>query len=110
MKSDSPFTSMTDNGVVADGYGSHTVRVNRSRLEADIAAGRIEGVEIVTPQQIRDVLQARVDEAQIRFDNNSSSNNGRRLERAKMDLDNAAGDGEYLIRGIVPSEYVEVIN
>ncbi len=91
-------------------YGDHTVRVDRTRLEADIAAGRLDGVEVLTPRQVQDALQTRIDQAQKRFDANPSDANSRRLDRAKEDLLNALSDSEYLVRGVVPADYVEVIN
>ena len=109
-KSQSPYTSMTDDGAVADGYGDYTVRVNRTELEADIASGRVEGVEVLSPQQVQDALQTRIDAAQTRFDGNPTPKNDRALQRATQDLSNAKRDSEYLIRGTVPAEYVTVLS
>lgn len=109
VKSDSPFTSMTSDGAIADGFGDHVVRVNRTKLEADIAAGRVEGVEVLSPRQVQEALQTRIDQAQRRFDAHPTGRNADRLAAANQDLAHATRDSEYLLRGVVPAEYVEVI-
>ena len=110
MKSQSPFTSMSDNGAVANRYGDHTIQVNRTQLEADIAAGKVEGVEVLSPAQVQEALQSRIDRAQRRFDDNPSAANTGSLDRALEDLENAKRDAEYLIRGTVPAGYVTVVS
>ena len=101
---------MSDNGAVANRYGDHTIQVNRTQLEADIAAGKVEGVEVLSPAQVQEALQSRIDRAQRRFDDNPSAANTGSLDRALEDLENAKRDAEYLIRGTVPAGYVTVVS
>lgn len=51
-------------------------------------------------------MEGRVDKAQTRYDNHPSPKNRERLKRAQMDLENAKSDGELLIKGTVPAEYI----
>ncbi len=109
-KSDSPFTSVTPDGSIADRYGNQTIRIDRASLEADIASGKVTDVEIISSEQVQAALRDRIDELQARYDANPTQRNLDRLERAHLDLENAQRDGEYLIRGTVPAEYVEVVD
>jgi filamentous hemagglutinin len=52
-------------------------------------------------------LQNNVDQAQVRYDVNTSPKNAQKLERAKQDLEHAIRDNECLIKGCVPSEYIQ---
>ena len=108
-KSQSPFTSFTSDGAIADGFGEYTIHLDLTRLEADIAAGRVEGVKIISPEEVQQHLADRVNTAQVRFDANPSIKNEERLESATADLANAKRDTEFLIEGIVPSEYLTVV-
>ena len=65
-------------------------------------------MEVIAPDQIRNVLQDRADAAVRRFDANPSQRNTGRMEAALADLEHARRDVEYLVRGVVPSEYVTV--
>ena len=66
--------------------------------------------EIITNKEVQEHLQNKVEEAQTRYNNNPSFKNESKLKRAQMDLDNATRDGEVLIKGIVPKEYITVVN
>lgn len=63
-------------------------------------------LEIITHKEIVDYMEGRVDKAQTRYDNHPSPKNRERLKRAQMDLENAKSDGELLIKGTVPAEYI----
>jgi hypothetical protein len=101
-------TSTTDPASATNpqSYGNQEIEIDTGRLQADIDAGLVDGVSIKTPQQVQNDLQGAIDNAQVRFDNNPSRNNADRLDRANQDLSNAARDGECLISGCIPSDYI----
>ncbi|AXR99016.1 hypothetical protein AAX10_10135 [Moraxella bovoculi] len=58
---------------------------------------------------MRTELQDKLNQAQKRYDANPTEKNRNSLERAKSDLENAIRDGECLIKGIVPCNYIEKV-
>lgn len=109
---DSPYISTTDSSVSSSpkDYGDNKITIDTQRLQRDIDSGKVKDVEIITNKEVQEHLQNKVEEAQTRYNNNPSSKNESKLERAQMDLDNATRDGEVLIKGIVPKEYITVVN
>lgn len=63
--------------------------------------------KFLTNQQVAAELQAKVDAARTRYENNPSRNNRDSLVNAERDLKNAVRDGECLIKGCVPSGYIK---
>jgi len=87
-------------------YGDTEVEIDTRRLQEDINTGRVEGVEIRTPEQVRADLQNNINRAQERYNNNPTGTNANRLERAQQDLYNSCRDGECLISPNVPADYI----
>ena len=104
----SNLTSTTDPEVatVPRDYGDQEISIDTGSLQKDIEAGRVEGVTIRTPEQVRQDLQNNINAAQQRYNDNPTQINQKRLEREQGDLENATRDGECLISGCVPSEYI----
>jgi YD/RHS repeat protein (fragment) len=109
---DSPYISTTDSSVSSSpkDYGDNKITIDTQRLQRDIDSGKVKDVEIITNKEVQEHLQNKVEEAQTRYNNNPSFKNESKLKRAQMDLDNATRDGEVLIKGIVPKEYITVVN
>ena len=107
---DSQHISTTSpNDVGLDGpnqYGDHEVVIDTRRLQEDINSGRVEDVEIQTPQQVQADLQNNINQAQTRYNENPSTRNEGRLARAQGSFNDACRDGECLISPKIPSEYV----
>lgn len=93
QKSNSPFISLTPDKIVASGYGSSTVTVDLKRLRAAIRSGAVSGITVYTPSQVRRAIQS--DPNLTDYWKNLATSWSRR-------------DGEYLIRGVVPAQFVKV--
>jgi len=106
-KSQSPYTSMKGKDT-GKKYGDHEISVDRDQLEADIAAGKVEGVEIIDHDQVLAAHDQKIADAQARYDQNPTPKNQERLDYAKMNKQNSMRDQEVLIKGTVPAEYVTV--
>jgi hypothetical protein len=110
-KSNSQYTSTTaiDDSATsgAKKFGENSIGIDTKRLQKDIDAGKVKDVEVVTPQRVQTELQKNIDSAQSRYDTNPTKNNARRLEAAKRDLQNAIRDNECLVKGCVPSDYIQ---
>ena len=104
-----PYISTTDPSFSQNSkdYGGQQIKINTQRLQEDIDAGKVSGTKIITHTQIRQELQSKVDVAQARFDANPSKKNKDKLADAQTDLSHAIRDGECLIKGCVPSEYLK---
>ena len=126
-KSDSPHTSfLTEEGGVAKTYGSSEIELDVLKLQADIQSGKLNDVEILTPQQISELIKSdikSVTDTNIDFDAaignrpqgidqyvNSlglSNSKSAKLSRKLLAYYNTTRDGEYLIKGIIPSKYIK---
>ncbi|OOF35554.1 hypothetical protein BKK48_09660 [Rodentibacter heidelbergensis] len=104
----SPFISFTDprysNGVKS--YGKETISINLQRLSDDIKAGKLPNTQIILHSELKYFLDGLVNDARARYELNSTTRNRVKLERAIDDLNNVKRDGECLIKGCVPSEYI----
>lgn len=108
-KSKSPYTSFSEEGPgIGKTYGEHVIEVDIKKLEADIAAGKINDVEVLRPEKVQAELQAKIDEAMNKFEKNPSADNQKRVDNAVRDLNNSVRDKEILIKGEIPSEYFNV--
>jgi hypothetical protein len=123
-KGDSPWTSCFTEGAEAKIYGAVEIEVDVSRLQADIAAGRVRGVEIVTPEQLQASIRQRILEVHPGTDIDAALGSGvggiseytgrlplsgrkaGELDSLLRALFNTSRDAEWLIRGIVPVEYL----
>lgn len=109
-ESNTPYISTTDpkSTLEAKDYGGQQIEIDTKRLQEDINLGKLPNTQIVTHQKVKEELQMKIDEAQIKYDNNPTDKNQIRLDKAKADLDNAIRDGECLIKGCVPSDYFKI--
>lgn len=109
MKSKSPYTSFSDEGPgIGKTYGDNVIEVDIKRLEADIAAGKISEVEVLRPEKVQAELQAKIDQAMKRLEENPTPKNQKRVDDAVRDLNNSVRDKEILIKGEIPAEYFNV--
>jgi filamentous hemagglutinin len=90
-------------------YGNNTKTIDTTALQDGINSGKVQGTEIIPPAQVRENLQARIEEKQTAFDKNPSDDNLKSLNKAKGDLSNATRDGECLIRGCIPAPYIRPV-
>nr|WP_257233360.1 hypothetical protein [Acinetobacter sp. YH12054] len=104
-----PYISTSDPAIAIDSknYGGEQIKIDTKRLQEDIDAGKISGSQIVTHTEVRKELQSKVDAAQAKYDRNPSKKNRDKLRDANKDLNHAIRDGECLIKGCVPSEYIK---
>ncbi|HET9953501.1 MAG TPA: hypothetical protein VFQ61_03300 [Polyangiaceae bacterium] len=105
-KSSSPYTSFKEEPGKGKAFGDHTTEVDVARLKADIDSGKIKDVEIIDHDALMKLHDERVAAAQQRYDASPTPKNAERLARSQRDRANSARDGEMLIKGTIPSEYV----
>ncbi|UNU73350.1 hypothetical protein LU293_00075 [Moraxella nasovis] len=107
--SETPYISTIDPSIVVSPkkYAKQQIIIDTQNLQKDIDNGVVKDIEIVTPKQIISELQDKINKAQNRYDKNPSNKNRNSLDRAKSDLKNAMRDGECLIKGIVPCNYIK---
>jgi len=107
-KADSPYTSFSEPSASAKPYGGHTIRLDKARLQADIASGKVRDVKIIEHNEVVSNLNGKINEAQAKVDANPTRNNLDRLDASKRDLANATRDREFLVQGVVPKDYITV--
>ena len=105
-KSDSPYTSFSDQLGTAKDYGGDLITLDRGRLSQDVASGKVEGVDILNHEDVLAAHDGYVSDAQARYDANPTPKNQERLDRAQQDRANSVRDREVLVKGTVPGEYV----
>jgi hypothetical protein len=125
-KESSQFTSFAPKDGTGKVYGAQEVSIDYRRLQADIDAGKVHDVEILRPEQIqrsisdditktagKDVevpatLKPTDTDAVTKFVNDLGLSKGKtsKVHRRVMALLNTRRDGEWLISGIVPKDYV----
>ncbi|MDT3396802.1 hypothetical protein RKE29_09130 [Streptomyces sp. B1866] len=125
-KSDSPFISLSSEGAHAKAFGSNRIRVDLERLERDLASGRLQGVEVYPPERVQSIIQENADriagrhvdltippgstKAQAEEYARSlglSNSKAKRIAQRMVDMMNTKRDQEWLIKGVVPREYIE---
>ncbi|MGD7007029.1 pre-toxin TG domain-containing protein [Metabacillus sp. 84] len=92
-KSNSPYTSFTNNKNVIGNYGENSIELDISALRKDIQSGKVKDVVILSPKQIKKLIERDVISSD--FWKNRAINWTKR-------------DNEYLIKGEVPSQYIKV--
>ncbi|MGV9880021.1 hypothetical protein [Streptomyces sp. NPDC003006] len=124
-KSDSPFTSLSRDGADAKAFGAGKIRIDLPKLERDIADGRVAGVEVYSPDDVQAALQesanqiagrhvdltlppgsSRADAQEIAQSLGLSKGKAKRIAQRMVDMMNTTRDEEWLIKGVVPNEYI----
>ncbi|MEV7442514.1 putative T7SS-secreted protein [Streptomyces sp. NPDC091204] len=124
-KSDSPYTSLSSDGADAKAFGAGKIRIDLPRLEQDIASGRVQGVEVHSPAQVQQAIQSSADGIAGRpvdltvppgssrpeieaaaAELGLSKTKTKRIAQRMVDMMNTRRDEEWLIRGIVPRDYI----
>jgi hypothetical protein len=124
-KGDSPYTSLlTEKGGVAKTYGSSEIELDLPKLRADMESGHLKNVEILNPEQISGMIKSEIDQI-ARVDLDAALANGpqgidqyvasldisksksSKLARRLLAYYNTTRDGEYLIKGVIPPEYIK---
>ncbi|MER6250805.1 hypothetical protein ABT224_05370 [Streptomyces sp. NPDC001584] len=124
-KSDSPYTSLSSDGADTKDFGNGKIKIDLPRLEQDIASGRAQGVSIHSPADVQSAIQASANEiagrhVDLTVPPNStrpaieeaarelglSNTKTKRIAQRMMDMMNTRRDQEWLIKGIVPSDYI----
>lgn len=106
---ETPYISTTDPkfSKEAKNYGGEKIQIDTKRLQEDIDAGKIKNTQIIPHQDVKRELQSKVDAAKEKYDRNPSDKNERSLKKAEQDLNNVIRDGECLIKGCVPADYIK---
>jgi len=89
--------------------GTDKIEIDVKRLQQDIDSGVLPNTKFLTNQEVTTELQTKVDAARDKFTNNSTPKNQTSLDRAETDLANAVRDGECLIKGCVPADYIKPV-
>ncbi|MGX9291583.1 ribonuclease YeeF family protein [Bacillus sp. A015] len=92
-KSNSPYTSFTNNKNVIGNYGENAIELNISALRKDIQSGNIKNVVILSPKQIQKLIERDVISSDF---------------WKKRAINWTKRDNEYLIKGQIPSQYIKV--
>ncbi|MES1035718.1 ribonuclease YeeF family protein [Bacillus pumilus] len=92
-KSNSPYTSFTNNKNVIGNYGENAIELNISALRKDIQSGKLKDVVILSPKQIKKLIERDVVSSDF---------------WKKRAINWTKRDNEYLIKGEVPSQYIKV--
>jgi filamentous hemagglutinin len=108
----SPYISVTDPRAASNpkDYGTHQIEIDVTRLQQDIDSGVLPNTRFLSNREIAAELQSRVDAAREKYTNAPSTKNETSLTRAEADLRNATRDGECLIKGCVPANYIKFID
>ncbi|MDX5484869.1 T7SS effector LXG polymorphic toxin [Bacillus pumilus] len=92
-KSNSPYTSFTNNKNVIGNYGENAIELNISALRKDIQSGKLKDVVVLSPKQIQKLIERDVISSDF---------------WKKRAINWTKRDNEYLIKGEVPSQYIKV--
>jgi hypothetical protein len=124
-KGNSPYSSfLTESGPLPKAYGAMEVELDVARLQGDVASGRVQNVEVLPPEHVQSMIREDIkgrfpavdpDAAIARgpagiesyveslgLSRTKSGELGRRL----LALANTTRDSEWLVRGIIPPEYL----
>ncbi|MEU1313252.1 hypothetical protein ABZ419_30755, partial [Streptomyces cinnamoneus] len=128
-KSESPYTSTSEDGANAKDYGGQKIQIDLPRLVEDIAKGKVKGVEVYSPKEVEAAIQQAADKTAgqhvdltVPRDTPHAEIDARAAEIAKelglgkaktkslaqrmKDMMHTRRDSEWLIKGIVPHDYI----
>ncbi|WP_414169218.1 hypothetical protein ACMATS_25600 [Streptoverticillium reticulum] len=128
-KSESPYTSLSEDGADAKDYGGKKIRVDLPNLVKDIADGKVKGVEVYSPKEVEAAIQQSADKiagehvnidvppgtsyddiskraAEMAKEHGWGKAKTKRIEQRIKDMMHTRRDSEWLIKGVVPHEYI----
>ncbi|MEV5242086.1 hypothetical protein AB0K89_23715 [Streptomyces cinnamoneus] len=128
-KSESPYTSTSEDSANAKDYGGQKIQIDLPRLVDDIAKGKVKGVEVYSPKEVEAAIQQAADKVAgqhvdltVPRDTPHAEIDARAAEIAKelglgkaktkslaqrmKDMMHTRRDSEWLIKGIVPHDYI----
>ncbi|MGM0345906.1 hypothetical protein [Streptomyces sp. Adlamb9] len=122
-KESSQYTSFAPKDGTGKVYGSQEIDIDHQRLQKDIDAGHVHGVEVLPPQRVQRSIGDEIDrvaghpvevppglkphEVPDFVDGlGLSKGKARKVTDRVIALLNTRRDGEWLISGVVPKEYV----
>ncbi|MEU7135196.1 hypothetical protein [Streptomyces sp. NPDC046261] len=128
-KSESPYTSTSEDGANAKDYGGQKIQIDLPRLVDDIAKGKVKGVEVYSPKEVEAAIQQAADKvagkhvdisvppntsyadidakaAQIAKDLGLGKAKTKSLAQRMKDMMHTRRDSEWLIKGVVPRDYI----
>lgn len=122
VKGDSPYSSFTSPGARAEvEFGGQVIEVDIVRLQSDIDAGLVPGVEILPPHCVQAAIQADADRiagcpvdlyvrkghaAEAARSYGLGAEATAALRQRMIDMANAQRHHEWMIRGVVPGRYI----
>lgn len=125
-KSDSPYTSLSEDGAGAKDYGGKKILIDLPKLVDDIAKGKVKGVEVYSPKEVEAAIQRsadtiaghpinidvppntgyqEIDEMAKQF--GFGKKKTVRIAQRMKDMMHTRRDSEWLIKGIVPHDYLK---
>ncbi|WP_229356136.1 hypothetical protein [Streptomyces sp. UNOB3_S3] len=128
-KSESPYTSTSEDGANAKDYGGQKIQIDLPRLVDDIAKGKVKGVEVYSPKEVEEAIQQSADKIagrpvdigvppntphpeidemaqKIAKDLGLGKAKTKSLAQRMKDMMHTRRDSEWLIKGIVPHDYI----
>ncbi|MEU2517105.1 hypothetical protein ABZ582_34995, partial [Streptomyces syringium] len=128
-KSESPYTSTSEDGANAKDYGGQKIQIDLPRLVDDIAKGKVKGVEVYSPREVEAAIQQAADKvagrpvditvprdtphpeidaraAEIAKELGLGKAKTKSLAQRMKDMMHTRRDSEWLIKGVVPRDYI----
>ncbi|MGA6162414.1 RHS repeat-associated core domain-containing protein [Amycolatopsis magusensis] len=125
-KANSPYTSFSVEGGDGKVYGGQEIKIDHDKLQADIASGKVKDVEVLSPQKVQDSIQENLDKTAGRKvdvdlkpnatpqevqkfvdDQGLSKGKSKKLLEDVQAMLNTRRDEEWLIKGVVPKQYID---
>lgn len=82
--------------------------MNLTQLEKDIQLGKVSDIEIISHNELLNYLTNRMENYKVEYLNSVNMKNKIKFNRSVIDLLNVKRDGECLIKGCVPSKYINL--
>ncbi|MBS2961748.1 hypothetical protein KGA66_01720 [Actinocrinis puniceicyclus] len=130
-KGNSPFTSFAPEDGTGKIYGAHEIHVDYNRLQDDIASGKVSGVKVLNPADIQSSIRGEIDRTagthvhvppgeltkdqinaltkQVAADQGLGKRAASQLSTRITALSNTRRDGEWLIKGTIPKDYITTV-
>jgi RHS repeat-associated protein len=103
-KSDSSYTSFSEGSHESTFFGENKIRLDLNRLKADIKSREVRRIVVIDHPTMTKIFERRLELAQRKLEAGKILKDDFNL--IKRDLDNVYKHKEVLIKGIVPSKYL----